>query len=85
MCDLKIKFVSIKPVGKTTVNTTAIPRASWKIMRCGQEELTGFFSQCIFLGFGSALLFIYTYYIKLTKLRYRKDTASNKQKRNIVF
>lgn len=83
--DLKIKVGSIKPVGETSVNTIAIPRASWKIMRCGQEELVVCFSQCIFLGVGPALLFIYTYYIKITKLRYRKDTVSNKQERNTVF
>lgn len=70
LSELKIKYASIKPVAKSTVNTTAIPRASWKIMRCGQEELMVCFTQCIFLEIGSALFFIYTHYIKITKLRY---------------
>lgn len=83
--DVKIKLVSIKPLGKAAVNTTAIPRASWKIMRCGKEELIVCFSQCVFLGVGPGLLFIYTCYIKITKLRYWKDTASEKQKRSTVL
>lgn len=76
LSDLKIKYASIKPVAKTTENTTAIPRASWKIMRCGQEELMVCFTQCIFLEIGSAFFFIYTHYIKITKLRYINNLFS---------